>query len=311
MKGTVKIGTRGSQLALWQARFIEHSLATNFPDTEFEIVIIKTTGDLVLDTALSKIGDKGLFTSEIENALLAGDIDLAVHSLKDLPTTQPDGLVIGAVAKRELPNDVLIAKTATSIASLNPNAIVATGSLRRKSQLLHLRPDVEVVDMRGNVPTRIRKFLESDADAMILAYAGIHRLGLDEYIKQIIPVVEMIPAVGQGAVASETREGELTSAMAMINDPDTSVCVRAERAFLRSLEGGCQVPIGAYAVYIGGDVSLKGFVGSLDGSTLIREGMNGSRDEPEKLGMELAEKVLALGANDILNEARLRTLEAG
>lgn len=310
MKRTVKIGTRGSQLALWQAEFIKDSLAQHSPDIEFEIVVIKTTGDRILDTALSKIGDKGLFTREIENALLAGEIDLAVHSLKDLPTTQPDGLTIGAVTKREIPNDVLIAKTASSIAELPQKSRVATGSLRRRSQLLHLRPDLEIVEIRGNVPTRIEKFLASDMDAMILAYAGIHRLGLDEHIRQIIPVNEMIPAVGQGAVAVETRKDDLQSLIAGINDDDTHVCVTAERAFLRVLEGGCQVPIGANAVCTNDGILLNGFVGSLDGARVIRQSLSGGRGEAEKLGSDLAARCLSLGANEILSGARTASSEA-
>ena len=309
MKRTVKIGTRGSQLALWQAEFIKRSLAEHSPDIEFEIVVIKTTGDRILDTALSKIGDKGLFTREIEDALLSGKIDLAVHSLKDLPTTQPDGLTIGAVTKRETPNDVLIAKTVNSIGELPENARVATGSLRRRSQLLHLRPDIEVTDMRGNVPTRVEKFLDSNLDAMILAYAGIHRLGLDEHIRQLIPVDEMIPAVGQGAIAVETRTGDLSSLIAGVNDIDTQLCVTAERAFLRVLEGGCQVPIGAYAICSGDEILLHGFVGSLDGSRVIRERMSGKREGAEKLGSDLAAVCLSLGANEILSSARTASSE--
>ena len=310
MKRTVKIGTRGSQLALWQAGFIKDSLAKQSPDIEFEIVVIKTTGDRILDTALSKIGDKGLFTREIEDALLSCEIDLAVHSLKDLPTIQPDGLTIGAVTKRETPNDVLIAKTANSIGELPQKARVATGSLRRRSQLLHLRPDLEVFDMRGNVPTRVEKFLNSDFDAMILAYAGIHRLGLDEHVRQLIPLDEMIPAVGQGAIAIETRKDDLLSVVDGVNDIDTQICVTAERAFLRVLEGGCQVPIGANAVRSHDEILLHGFVGSLDGSRVISERMRSKREGAEKLGSDLAAECLSLGAKEILSTARTASSEA-
>lgn len=312
MKRKVKIGTRGSGLALWQAEFVKNALTQLSPEIEFEIVTIKTTGDRILDTALSKIGDKGLFTREIENALLDDEIDLAVHSLKDLPTTQPEGLAIGALTKREIPNDVLISKEAGSIVELPRNARVATGSLRRQSQLRHLRPDVEVVEMRGNVPTRIEKFLASDLDAMILAYAGIHRLGLDEHIRQIIPVSEMIPAVGQGAVAVESRTDDdgVIKLIEGINEVDTHVCIMAERAFLRVLEGGCQVPIGAHAACTDNGIYLQGFVGSLDGSMVIRESISGSRENAEKLGSDLADKCLSLGASGILNAARIASSEA-
>lgn len=312
MDRKVKIGTRGSRLAVWQAEFVKTSLARHSPATEFEIVTIRTTGDRVLDTALSKIGDKGLFTREIEDALVSGEIDLAVHSLKDLPTTQPDGLTIGAVTKRETPNDVLISKRSTSIAELPRNACVATGSLRRRSQLLHLRPDLEIIDIRGNVPTRIEKFLASDLDAMILAYAGLRRLELDEHARQIIPLSEMIPAVGQGAIAVEIREGDLESVemIANINDQDTEDCVLAERAFLRLLEGGCQVPIGAHAARVADGIDVQAFVGSLDGSRVIKEFVSGSRVDAERLGSELAERCLKLGAGDMLNTARTASSEA-
>ncbi len=311
MKRKVKIGTRGSRLALWQAEFVRAVFADKAPEIEFEIVAIKTTGDRFLDTALSKIGDKGLFTREIENTLLSGEIDVAVHSLKDLPTTQPEGLTIAAVAKRETPNDVLIAKEASSIAELPQNARVATGSLRRRSQLLHLRPDVEVAEMRGNVPTRIEKFLASDLDAMILAYAGIHRLELDEHIRQIIPLSEMIPAVGQGAIAVEARsDDDLWGLTAAINDVDTQICVTAERAFLRMLEGGCQVPIGANAVCTDAGIELQGFVGSPDGSTVIKESVSGSRDNADQIGADLAAKSIERGANELLDAARTSALES-
>ena len=310
LKDTIKIGTRGSRLALWQAEFVKSSLAQGSPEIEFEIVVIKTTGDLNLDTALSKVGDKGLFTREIENALLTGEIDLAVHSLKDLPTVQPEGLIIAAVSERERPNDVLISKAAGSIAALPNGARVATGSLRRQSQLLAQRPDVEVAEMRGNIPTRIEKFLASDLDAMILAYAGMHRLGLDEHIRQIIPTSEIIPAVGQGAIAVETRRDDVTALVAAFNDAETEVCVLAERAFLRSLEGGCQVPIGANAVCSDGGIRLGGFIGSLDGSRVILESIAGKCEDAESLGLELADRCLSLGANDILNAARAVSAEA-
>ena len=300
------IGSRGSRLALWQTEFTKRALEQRFPQSAFDVKIIKTKGDAVLDTALSKIGDKGLFTKEIETALLGNEIDLAVHSLKDLPTVQPEGLKIGAVSKREMPNDVFISKNYESLSELPDGARVATGSLRRRSQLLAYRPDLEIVEIRGNVPTRIEKLLASDLDGMILAYAGVHRLGLDEHIRQVVPTETLLPAVGQGVMAVEIREAdsEIAAMLAEINDHETECCIAAERAFLRRLEGGCQVPIGAHAAFELGEIFLHGFVGSLDGARVIRQSIRGIASGAESLGTDLAEKVLAAGAAEILSEAR-------
>lgn len=306
------IGSRGSDLALWQTNFTKTALEKHFPQATFEIRIIKTKGDAVLDTALSKIGDKGLFTKEIETALINKEIDLAVHSLKDLPTTQPEGLRIGAVSKRETPNDIFISKNYSSLEDLPKNARVATGSLRRKSQLLAFRPDLEIVEIRGNVPTRIKRLLESDLDGMILAYAGVHRLGLDEHITQIIPTEILLPAVGQGVMAVEIREedAEVAAMLEKLNNPETNACITAERAFLRRLEGGCQVPIGANAVLENDEIILRGFVGSLDGVKVIRDSIKGAKDSAENLGTELAEKCLDAGALEILGKARNAAADA-
>ncbi len=306
MKRKFTIGSRGSQLALWQTGFTKDSLEKHFPEAAFDVRIIKTKGDAVLDTALSKIGDKGLFTKEIETALLNKDIDLAVHSLKDLPTTQPEGLRIGAVSKRETPNDVFISKNFSSIGELPPGARVATGSLRRKSQLLAFRPDLEIVEIRGNVPTRIEKLLASDLDGMILAFAGVHRLGLDSHIAQIIPTEILLPAVGQGVMAVEIRDtdAEIAAMLAEINDAGTQACITAERAFLRRLEGGCQVPIGAMAFLENDNIFLQGFVGGTDGAKIIRDSIIGESAAAEDLGIALAEKCLDAGAAEILSEAR-------
>ncbi len=306
MKRKYIIGSRGSRLALWQTTYVKNALETRNPHAAFEVRIIKTVGDAILDTALSKIGDKGLFTTEIENALLDGTIDLAVHSLKDLPTTQPDNLKIGAVSRRETANDVFISKHYASLADLPQRARIATGSLRRKSQLLNFRPDLEVAEIRGNVPTRIEKFLASDLDGIILAYAGVHRLNLDAHIKEIVPTDVLLPAVGQGAMAVEIRTGdaEIAQMLKEINDETTEVCVTAERAFLRSLEGGCQVPIGGYAVLENDEIFLQGFVGSLNGERIIRDYLRGRPADGENLGRELAEKCLRQGAAELLDRAR-------
>jgi len=310
---TVRIGSRGSDLALWQTGFVKATLEASWPDADFAVRIIKTKGDAVLDTALSKIGDKGLFTKEIETALLAGEIDLAVHSLKDLPTVQPEGLRIGAVSQRETPNDVLISRKFGTIDDLPQGARVATGSLRRRSQMLAYRPDLEIVEIRGNVPTRIEKFRASDLDALILAYAGVHRLGLDSHISQVVPTTILLPAVGQGVMAVEIRDGDeaVETMLGAFNDRETEACVTAERAFLRRLEGGCQVPIGAYATISDKKLRLEGFVGTTDGARVIRESSGGAPADAEEIGVRLAETCLDAGAAEILGLARDAAAGAG
>jgi hydroxymethylbilane synthase len=310
MNGKLKIGSRGSDLALWQTNFVKKKLEDAYPALSFEVKIITTTGDQMLDTALSKIGDKGLFTRQIENALLNGEIDLAVHSLKDLQTAQPEGLTVGAVLERETSNDVLLSSRYNSIDELPKGARVATGSLRRKSQLLHYRPDLSITEIRGNVPTRIRKLDESELDGMILAYAGVHRLGLDSRIRQVIPFGIMLPAVGQGAMAVEVRadDTKVREIASVLDDTETRNCVTAERAFLRRLEGGCQVPIGAMARVEGDRIYLEGVVGSLDGDKNLRERITGDTADADALGTGLAEQMLEKGAGEILEEVR-RTVE--
>jgi hydroxymethylbilane synthase len=300
------IGTRGSALALWQTDFVKTELEKRFPEAVLDVRVIKTTGDRILDTSLSKIGDKGLFTRQIEDALASGEIDLAVHSLKDLPTVQPKNLIIGAVSGRETPNDVFISEKYDSIDDLPQNARVATGSLRRRSQLLNFRPDLEIVEIRGNVPTRIEKFLAEGLDGMILAYAGVHRLGLDAHIRQVIPVEIMLPAVGQGVMAIEVRENDVQAAALIekFNDRSAAACVTAERAFLRSLEGGCQVPIGAYAFLENDKIHLEGVVGSLNGSVNLRDKITGEIKDAEHLGKLLAGILIGAGANEILERTR-------
>ena len=302
------IGSRGSELALWQTHHVKTTLEKHFPELNLEIKIIKTTGDKLLDVALAKIGDKGLFTKQIESALLLREIDLAVHSLKDLQTVQPEGLIIGAVSKRETPNDILISKKYASINELPHGAKVATGSLRRRSQLLNYRPDLEIFEIRGNVPTRIAKFEESDLDAMILAFAGVHRLNLNQHIAQIIPFEIMLPAVGQGAMAVEIRKDDkdLREFLQVLNDAETETCVTAERAFLRTLEGGCQVPIGANATIENGEIRLEGMVGNLNGSVNWREKIVGAVGDAENLGKRLAEILIEKGANKLLEKTRER-----
>lgn len=307
MNRPVIIGTRGSELALWQANFVKERLESLHPAEIFEIEVITTTGDKISDVALSKIGDKGLFTREIEDRLLDQTIDLAVHSLKDLQTIQPEGITIGAVCEREIANDVLISRTGKGFRDLREGGVIATGSLRRRSQLLAARPDFQIVDVRGNVPTRLRKFDESDWDGMILAYAGLERLGLRERIAESIPAEIMIPAVGQGAVAVEVRDepGEISAMISKLDHRETRTCITAERAFLRRLEGGCQVPIGGHATLTGQhELSLSGYVGSLDGTVAYRKTIKGPTEAAEELGERLADELLAMGAGQLLDLER-------
>ncbi len=274
MKTKLIIGSRGSELALWQSNFVKKEIEKKNKNVEVEIKIIKTTGDKILDVALSKIGDKGLFTKELENALLNNSIDIAVHSLKDLQTEIHKGLKLSAVTKRHPVEDVLIArKKGITIDKLPENAVVATGSLRRKSQLLHIRPDIKIEELRGNVPSRIKKFLDADWDAIILARAGVERLGLQQYISSFIPVTQILPAVGQGALGIEIRSNDKTvhEIIQSIHHEETYSAVKAEREFLKVLEGGCQVPIGAFAQVKSTGLYLDGLVGAIDGSVTFRK----------------------------------------
>jgi len=301
------IGTRGSALALWQAKHIKTELLKRNENLKVEIKIIKTTGDKILDVALSKIGDKGLFTKELENELLSGSIDLAVHSLKDLQTIIPKGLKLAAVTKRHAVNDVLIAREkGIGLQELKENAIIATGSLRRKSQILHIRPDFRVVELRGNVPTRIEKFLESGWDAIILAQAGVERLGLKKYISSYIPLEQILPAVGQGALGIEISENNdlALDAVLTLNDDKTLKEVSAERSLMRKLEGGCQVPIGAFGELKGNGLYLSAFVGSVDGSLGFKAKARGEQKNPEGLGTLMAKALVKAGAKEILDELR-------
>lgn len=299
------IGSRGSELALWQANHIKKLVEKSHRSVKVEIKIIKTKGDKILDVALSKIGDKSLFTKELEMELLEGRIDLAVHSLKDLQTKLPDGLKLAAVSKRHAVEDVLIArKKSTTIHNLKENAVVATGSLRRKCQLLHLRPDITVVDLRGNVPSRIQKFLESDWDAIILARAGVERLNLKKYISSYISTDEILPAVGQGALGIEIHKYNkfAEEVVSSIHHEDTYLAVLAERSLLKTLEGGCQVPIGAFAEVKSNGLYLDAMVGSLDGSITFRKKIRGAKIDSEILGKSLAKDLMKAGADKILKE---------
>ena len=305
MKKKIIIGSRGSDLALWQSNFIKRELEKKNENLRVEIKIIKTTGDKILDVALSKIGDRSLFTKELETALLNNKIDLAVHSLKDLQTQLPDGLKLAVVTKRHPVEDVLISrKKGITLQSLKENSVVATGSLRRKSQILHLRPDLKIEELRGNVPTRIEKFLKSKWDGIILARAGVERLKLQKYISSVIGTEEILPAVGQGALGIEINNQNkfVEEALQLIHHEETYLAVLAERALLRTLEGGCQVPIGAFAEVKANGLYLDALVGSIDGTLTFREKMRGSKSDPEGLGKRLAKDLVKAGAKEILDE---------
>ncbi len=305
MNRNIIIGSRGSELALWQANFVKKQLEKIHRKVSIQIKIIKTKGDKILDVALSKIGDKNLFTKELEIALLNNEIDIAVHSLKDLQTKLPEGLILTVATKRHPVEDVLIArKKGTTIHTLKENAVVGTGSLRRKCQLLHLRPDISIKELRGNVPSRIQKFLQSDWDAIILARAGVERLKLQKYISSYIPTDDILPAVGQGALGIEVHEENkfVIDILKSIHDDDTYKAVIAERSLLSTLEGGCQVPIGAYAEVKTNGLYLDAMIGSLDGTITFRQKMRGSKNSPEALGKNLAKNLMKAGAKEILNE---------
>lgn len=300
------IGTRGSKLALWQSEFIKAKLEeiTGLPVT---LKIIKTTGDKILDVPLAKVGGKGLFTKELEVELLAGTVDLCVHSMKDVPTELPDGCVIAAMTERVDPRDVIVSGTAGyDLDSLPEGARVGTSSLRRVAQVRALRPDLEIVDVRGNLDTRMRKAEEGEVDAVILAAAGITRMGWAERISHYIPTTHMVSAVGQGAIGIEIREDDeyMLHVMERIGHPETMECVTAERVVMRKLEGGCQVPIGAYARYEDGTLTMDAMVGSVDGTHVVREQLCGDAGEPGALGEAMVERLLHLGAGEILEAVR-------
>jgi hydroxymethylbilane synthase len=302
-KKNLVIGSRGSELALWQANYIKNELEKLDSNLKIEIKLIKTKGDKILDTALSKIGDKGLFTKELEIKLLNDEIDLAVHSLKDLQTKIPKGLELACITKRHKVEDVVIArKKGTTVHNLKYGATVATGSLRRKAQLKHLRPDINTVELRGNVPTRIEKFLNSDWDAIILARAGVERLKLNKYISSIIDREVMLPAVGQGALGIEIKRTNTFAKKAVkkLNDNNTFAAVTAERSFLKALEGGCQIPIGAFAEVRKSGLFLSGIVASVEGDITLRKTIRGSKNNPELIGRKLAKDMIKAGAREIL-----------
>jgi len=302
MTELVRIATRQSPLALWQAEYVKARLLELHPQLQVELVKMVTQGDKILDTPLAKVGGKGLFVKELETGLLNGDADIAVHSMKDVPVEFPDGLFLAVICPRENPFDAFVSNQYTNIENLPQGAKVGTSSMRRACQLRAWRSDLEILDLRGNVNTRLRKLDEGQYDAIILACAGLIRLGFADRIKQQIPDSISLPAIGQGAVGIEAREGDerILKLIAPLNDEDTAVRVRAERAMNHRLEGGCQVPIGGFATLTGDQVYMRGLVGRPDGSRIVRGEIRGSRDQVESMGRQLAEQLLAQGADKIL-----------
>jgi hydroxymethylbilane synthase len=303
------IGSRGSPLALAQAEWVRERLTAAHPNLAVEIVVVSTLGDKLLDAPLAKIGDKGLFVKELESALLEGRIDLAVHSAKDMPSEAPEGLGVLAFTAREDVHDVFVTsggRRFSGVADLPPGAVVGSSSLRRRSQLLALRPDIEVVDIRGNVETRLRKVVDQRMTGTVLAAAGLARLNKRGVGAFDFSLDEMLPAVGQGALAIEGRAADerVSALIGSLNHVPTALAVRAERALMLQLQGGCQVPIAALAEHEGELLRLRGFVGSLDGRRVVRDEMTGPAYEPGRLGTALARLLLAAGAGDILDEVR-------
>ncbi len=300
----ITIATRGSALALWQAEHIKARLQQAHQGLEVELLVLKTKGDIILDVPLAKVGGKGLFVKEIEEALLSKQADIAVHSMKDVPMVLPEGLTLGAIPEREILSDLFLSTKYKSLEELPQNAVLGTSSLRRQAQVLALRPDLQVTFLRGNVETRLRKMTEGQYDAIILAHAGMKRLGLSAPCEARLEPPTFLPAVGQGALGIEIREDDekMAQMIACLDHSHTRYCVEAERSFLAALEGGCQVPIAGIARLDGETICVEGLVAEPDGTVLIREKVEGHVNDRIALGKELAEKILARGAKAILEK---------
>jgi hydroxymethylbilane synthase len=302
LEKTLKIATRQSPLALWQANYVKDRLQQLYPDLTIELVPMVTKGDVILDSPLAKIGGKGLFVKELENALLTKEADIAVHSMKDVPMQFPEGLGLAVICQREDPRDAFVSHSYRTFAELPQGAVVGTSSLRRQCQLKALRPDLDIRSLRGNVGTRLSKLDNGDYDAIILASAGLIRLGLAARIASFIDVEQSLPAAGQGAVGIECRTDDVQvhALLAPLADAETTYCVRAERAMNNHLQGGCQVPIGGYAVLQQGQLYLRALVGDIDGSRIIRAEGKSAVENADVLGVQIAEQLLAQGADKIL-----------
>jgi hydroxymethylbilane synthase len=302
MSEVIRIATRKSPLAMWQAEHVAAALQAAHPGLQVELLGMSTQGDKILDTPLAKIGGKGLFVKELEQRMLAGDADIAVHSMKDVPVELPEGLHLPIIMEREDPHDAFVSNTHASLDELPEGAKVGTSSLRRQCQLFARRPDLEILPLRGNVNTRLKKLDDGEYDAIILAAAGLKRLGFGERIRTVISPEQSLPAIGQGAIGIECRSEDprVNQLIAVLHHGDTADRVRAERAFNARLEGGCQVPIGGHAILEGDNIWLRGLVGEADGSELIEGEIRGPRGDAEALGVALAEELLARGADRIL-----------
>lgn len=312
MQKTVKIGTRASMLALAQSTWIKGLIEARYPDTTVELVKIITKGDKILDVPLAKVGGKGLFVKEIEEALLRNEVDIAVHSMKDVPAELPEGLHIGIITKRENPFDAFISNKCATCLELPQGATVGTSSLRRKAQLARIRPDLKIEDLRGNLDTRLRKLDEGQYDAIILAAAGLNRLSLSDRARSFFTAEEMLPAVAQGAVGIELRraDSELLAGLMYLDHQETSLAVRAERGFLHRLQGGCQVPIAGFARLVEANIlQMTGLVASVDGMRLVKQELRADTSDPEGLGVRLAEQLLAAGGGEILSEVYGHSVE--
>ena len=306
MTSKLVIGTRGSKLALYQAKLVKSKLETAYPTLEVEINIIKTKGDKILDIALSKIGDKGFFTKEIQDALYNKEVDIAVHSLKDLPTELPKGSQLGAILERVNHRDVLVSVGGKKLSEFTSEDKIATSSLRRKSQLIQMNKEVQLVEIRGNVDTRIRKMHDGHCEGMIMAAAGIERLGLQEHITEYLNETQMLTAPGQGAIAIEIREedNDILEVLSVLNHKESAICVTAERSFLNRLEGGCQIPFAAHATLDGDTLSVEGLVSTLDGRKMQRETITGKSKDAIQLGIDLANSIQDNGGYEILEEVK-------
>ncbi|MBF0117532.1 MAG: hydroxymethylbilane synthase [Desulfobacterales bacterium] len=301
MRTLVKIGTRGSKLALWQANWVKDTLSKKEPNITFETHIIKTKGDKILDVPLSQVGGKGLFVKEIEEALLSHEVDIAVHSMKDMPSDIPEGLCIGAIPERECPYDVLISKTGKKLFDLPHSSRIGTSSIRREVQLKLIRNDFNILSLRGNLDTRIRKLETEDFDAIIVAAAGLKRLNLDDKITEYLSEDFMLPAVGQGALCIEIRkeDPEIEIMVKTINHEETYTIVSGERAFLKRLEGGCQFPIACYGKIEKEMLTLTGFISDITGYNIFKKAKSCEKKYAEKLGIDIAEDMLSLGAKEL------------
>jgi hydroxymethylbilane synthase len=300
----LRIGTRGSRLALVQSEWVKKEMQSRYPELRVELVKIRTKGDKITDAPLSKVGGKGLFVKEIEEALLKREVDLAVHSLKDVPAELQKGLQLSVYPEREDPRDALVSSLFSKVEDLPEGASVGTSSLRRSAQLLHMRPDLRIVPLRGNVDTRLRKLDSGELQAIVLAAAGLHRLGLSDRITALLSPDSVLPAIGQGVLGLEVREDDerTQNLISFLNDLETELAARAERAFLKELEGGCQVPLAGYARVEKGRLVLDGMVAELDGSVILKRKRSGERDKPEDLGLALARQLIAAGADRILEK---------